>query len=169
MQQTDADGANALHTKIPRRLTNGRLIERSQFLTAEIQPSGDFANELQRYDAVGLHPEIGVAITLRHRLPGDFENMFEAAIDDQPQRIDLALQQRVGRDGRSVSQPHDIIGGCTRGGENFIDAAQQADRRIRRRARDLGHVRGSRQRINRNDVGEGSAGIDADAIARGNR
>ena len=66
-----------------RRGAHARLVERAQFLALEVQPAADLADELQRHDAIGLHPEIGIAVALGHRLPGDLENVPEARGDDQ--------------------------------------------------------------------------------------
>ena len=59
------------------------LVERPQLLAEEIEPAADLADITQRHDALRLHPEIGVAIALRHRLAGDFQDMAEALGDDQ--------------------------------------------------------------------------------------
>src|SRR6266436_9169093 len=96
MQQANADGTNALASKISSSLPRAALVERAQLGTAEVQPATDLSDELQRHDAVRLHPEIGIAVAFRHRLPSDFEDVPEAGIDDQPQQVDLTLQQRVG-------------------------------------------------------------------------
>ena len=78
MQETDSDGADALHTEEFCRGADAFLIERAQFEPTEIQPAADFADELQRHDPFGLHPEIRIAVALRYRLPGDFKNVPEA-------------------------------------------------------------------------------------------
>src|SRR6266700_55586 len=163
MQETNADGANALVAKISRGVAHARLIERPQLVAAKVQPAADLADELQWHDPVRLHPEIGIAIALRHRLPRDFEDVPEACVDDQPQRIDLALQQRVGGNRGAVGEADDAVGGRSGSRQDLVDAAQQADRRIRGRARDLRHLRGARDDIDRNDIGESAAGIDANA------
>src|SRR6266566_9654088 len=77
MQQANADGTNALASKISRGLPHAALVERAQLGTAEVQPATDLSDELQRHDAVRLHPEIGIAIAFRHRLPSDFEDVPE--------------------------------------------------------------------------------------------
>src|SRR5215831_8781604 len=95
MHQANADGAQAL---APKELGGGVracLVERPQFLTLVIEASADLTHEAQRHDALRLHPEIGVAVALRHRLAGDFQDVAEALGDDQAEGVDLALQQRV--------------------------------------------------------------------------
>ena len=107
MHQADADGADALRAEELRGRAHALLVERAQLLPAEIEPAADLADELQRHDAVGLHPEIGIAVALRHRLAGDLEDVAEARGDDQAERIDLALQQRVGGDRGAVGKADD--------------------------------------------------------------
>ena len=84
------------------------LVERAQFLAAEIQPAAGLAHAVERHDALRLHPEIRIAVALRHRLAGDLEDVAEALGDDQAERVDLALQQRVGRDRGAVRQAGDV-------------------------------------------------------------
>ncbi len=149
-----------------RRFANACLVERPKFVAAEIQPAADFAHQSQRHDPLGLHPEIGIAVALGHGLPGDLENMAEACGDDEAERIDPALQQRVGRNRRAVGEPRHVGDAGPHVGENLMHAANEADRGVRRRRRDLGDTHCAGAGINRHDVGECAAGIDADAKAR---
>src|SRR5262249_37963845 len=50
--------------------------------------------------------------------------------------------------------------------ENGFDPANETDRRIGRRACDFGDVHEARAALHRHDIGEGTAGIDADAQPR---
>ena len=50
--------------------------------------------------------------------------------------------------------------------EDGADAAHQRDAGIGRRAGDLGDGDGARGGIDRNDIGEGAAGVDADPVTR---
>ena len=88
---------------------NARFIERPQFPPEKIQPATDLTDKAQRHDALRLHPEIRIAVTLRHRLPRDFQNMPEAVGDDQAEACDLALQQRVGCNRGAVGQHRQIV------------------------------------------------------------
>jgi hypothetical protein len=92
--------------------------------------------------------------------------MPETRGDDQAERCDLALQERIGRDGGAVRQRHDVICRAARFGEDRLHAADQADGGIGRRARHLGDAHRARAAINRNDIGEGAAGVDADPEPR---
>src|SRR5207342_3962743 len=83
MHETNADGANTMRPIISSRLAHAFLVEGTQFVAVKVQPATDLANKLQRYNALGLDPEIGIAIALWHRLPRDFEDMPKAGCDDQ--------------------------------------------------------------------------------------
>ena len=146
VHQAHADGADVLLAEEFYRLPDARLVERPQLLALEVQPPADLAHETQRHDAVGLHPEVGIAVALGHRLAGDLQDVPEAFGDDQPERVDLALQQRVGRNRGAVGQADDVVGCSSDLIEDRAHAAHQADRRIGGRARDLGDARSRRRR-----------------------
>src|SRR5262245_31819857 len=97
MEEADADSLDAGLAEISGGRTNARLVQRAQLLTAEIQAPADLADVGQRHDALRLDPEIGVAVALWHRLPGNLEDVPEAGGDDQTEAGDLALQQRIRR------------------------------------------------------------------------
>ena len=88
---------------------------------------------------LGLHPEIGIAVAFGHRLAGDLQDVPEARGDDQAERVDLALQQRVGRDRRAVRDAGDAV---RRRADLLAGSrarrAPEPMRRIGRRARHLG-------------------------------
>src|SRR5437879_986901 len=92
----------AMPAKIPRGFAHAHLIKRTQFVAAKIEPAAGLADELQWHDSIGLDPKIRIAVALRHRLPRDLEDMPETRVDDQTERIDLALQQCVGRNRGAV-------------------------------------------------------------------
>ena len=155
-------GAHACPAEEPRGGAHVGFVERAQLLAAEVQASADLAHEVKRHDAIRLHPEIGVAVALGHGLPRDLEDVPEARGDDQAERADLALQQRVGGDGGAVGEAGDVVRRAAGFGEDRVDAAHQADGGIGGRAGDLGDPHRAGAAIDRNDIGEGAAGIDAD-------
>ena len=166
VDQADADRAHALPRK---NCAAARTLASSSgrsSCAAEIEPAAHLAHEMQRHDALRLHPEIGIAVALRHRLAGDLQDMPEACGDDQPEPADLALQQRVGGDRGAVGEAGDVVGRAAGRLEDRLDAAHQPDRRIGGRARHLGDPHGARAAIDRNDIGEGAAGVDADPQTR---
>ncbi len=109
MHQAHAHGTDAVAAEGLRGATHARLVERPQLLAAEVQAAADLAHIAQRHDALGLHPEIRIAVAFRHRLPRDLQDVPEALRHDQPQRADLPLQQRVGGDRRAVGETRDVI------------------------------------------------------------
>ena len=165
VDQTNADRAHALAAEERGGGARARLVERAQFLALVIEPAADLAHEPQRHDAVRLHPEVGVAIALGHRLTGDLQDMPEALGDDQPERVDLALQERVGGDRGAMGEARDCLRSRLGVIQDLFDPAHQSDSRIGRRARHLGDPHGAGAGIDRNDIGERAAGVDADAQA----
>ena len=116
-----------------RRGAHACLVERAQLFAEKVQPAAGLAHIAQRHNALGLHPEIRVAVALGHRLPRDLENVPEAFGDDQSEAFDLALQQRVGGDGRAVSEHCQVADAGAPLGKDGLDAAHQRNRRILRR------------------------------------
>ena len=144
------------------------LVERPELRAAEVEPPADLAHELHRHDALGLHPEVRVAVALGHRLARDLEEMPEALGDDEAERLDLALEQRVGRHGRAVRQAGEVrrrAPGLRRG-----CALTPWTSPIAGFAGVLGTFVTSTLpggAVHRDDVGERAAGVDADAEASG--
>ncbi len=167
VQQTDAEGGDARPAVIARRRANRVLIERPQLFAAIIEPAADLANVAERDDAVRLDPKIGVAVALGDRLAGDLQDMPEAFGDDQAEAFDPALQQRIGGDRGAVGETGEIV--KRRVAKDRAHAADEADGRVGRRACDFGHAHRAGHRIDAHDVGEGAAGVDADAQVRVDR
>ncbi len=167
VDEANADGADAPLAEEARREPGAPLVERRELRTAEVEPAADLAHELDRDDALGLHPEVRVAVALGHRLARDLEEVPEACGDDEAERVDLALQQRVGRDRRAVRQAGEVRRRAPGLAEDAGDALDEPDRGVRRRARDLRDRDPARRAVHRDDVGERAAGVDADAEALG--
>jgi hypothetical protein len=74
--------------------------------------------------------------------------------NDQVERADLAMEQRVGRDRGAVSKPGDGVRFGADVRKMGIDAALEPDRGICWRARDLGDPDGARGTVEADDVGE---------------
>ena len=138
MHQADADRADVLLAEDLHGGADARFIERPQLRTPKIEPATDFAHKTQRHDAVGFHPKVRIAVALRDRLPGDFENVAKAVGHDQPERVDLALQQRVGRNGGAVRHAGDARRRAADLLQDRANATRQRDPRIGGRAGNLG-------------------------------
>ena len=166
MHEADPDRGDVVVAKIARRGAHARLVERSQLVAAKIETAAGLAHEPQRHDAGGLHPEIRIAVALGHRLAGDFQDVAKALGHDQAEPVDATLQQRVGGDRGAVGEPRHIGDASAHVVEDLVHATHKPDRRIGRRARDLGDAHRAGPGIDRDDVGKGAAGVDADAKAR---
>ncbi len=57
---------------------------------------------MQWDDALGLDPEVGVAVPARHRLPRDLQHVAEALRGDETQPRKPLLEERVGGHGGAV-------------------------------------------------------------------
>ena len=79
------------------------LVERPHLGAGEVEPAADSPDEVAGHDPVGLHPEVGVAVAVRHGLPGDLEHRLVALGGDVAEPVDLALEQLVGRDRGAVA------------------------------------------------------------------
>ena len=55
------------------------LVEGPHLGAGEVEPAADALDQVARHDPVGLHPEVGVAVAVGHRLPGDLEHRLVAA------------------------------------------------------------------------------------------
>ena len=157
MQQADADGANAARAEITRGFVHAGLIERAQFKSAKIQPAAGLTDELAVEERCRV---------LTARLTRDLEDVPETGVNDQAERIDLALQQRVGGNRGAVGKARNMVGGGARTGENLLHTTQQADGWICRGACYLSDLCGAGDDVDRNDIGECAAGIDANAKPR---
>ena len=86
--------------------SNGRIS-----LAVDGEPAADGPDPVGGHDPVGLHPEVGVAVAVGHRLAGDLEQELVALGGDEPEVLDLALEQLVGRDGGAVAdRAHRVAG-----------------------------------------------------------
>ena len=165
MNEAHADGVDAVVTEPAGHLDSRRLAERAQHLAAKIEPLGHFAHEVQRNDAVGLDPEVGVAVPARHGLPRDLQHVAEAQRRDEAESRKPLLQERVGRHGGAVTDGSDGRGrrGVVDDQQDLVDPVEHADRRVVRRRRCLGREDLAGSLVDGHDVGERAAGVDADA------
>src|SRR5262249_60252999 len=113
-----------------RSRTRARFVQRPDLLTAEVQPSADFADEMERHDALRFHPEVRIAVTFRHGLTRDLQEMAEACGDDEAEPADWTLQQRVCGNGCAVGEAGDLGRRLVDCVEDLADAANEADSRI---------------------------------------
>ena len=109
--------------------------------------------------ARGRHQRLGSSrlerVELGPRLAADLEHVLEAARGEQHDARAAALEQRVGRHGRAVVQPR-------RGRRRPAGASPSRDgaRRVVGRRAQLQHAQAAARQ--RDEVGEGAAGVDPD-------
>ena len=134
-------------------------IERRQYRAIVADALAHLGAEPPRYERLGLGRQIDpVEMGTVHA--ADLEHVAESASGDQADRADLALDDRVGDERRSVGERGAAPGHAADRGE----PVEQAARRIGGRRRDLERARSAR-RVTRDEIGEGPADVDADANA----
>src|SRR5262249_58598789 len=90
VKEADADRADTLAGEEMRGGQPARLVQRANFLAAKTQAPADLAHEMERHDALRLHPEIGIAVAHGYRLAGNFQEMAEAGRDEPTKPPDWA-------------------------------------------------------------------------------
>ena len=162
VDQADADGGDALVLEPAGRRDGRLLVEGADLRAGEVEATTDGADPVGRDDAVGLDPEVGVAVAVGHRLAGDLEHELVALGGDEAERLDLALEQLVGRHGRAVRDGRDVAALGTDDAEDLLDAGDEAVGRVARRAGGLGGDQLTRVLVEGDHVGERAPGVDAD-------
>ena len=71
VHEADADRTHTVAAEEMRSRPRARFVQRPDLLTAKVQPPSDFSHQMERHNALRLHPEIGVAVAFGHRLTGD--------------------------------------------------------------------------------------------------
>jgi hypothetical protein len=164
VQEHDPEGIHAPLAEPaghPRRLLH---VERAQHLAPEAQPLVDLHHPLEGDDPIGLHPGVRVAVAGRYALARDLQDVAEPAGDDQSEARELLLEQSVRRDRGPVRHADDRpIGRPQAGpGEHLSDPLRESERGVVGRARGLDAPDVTGRLVDRDDVGERPAGIDAD-------
>ena len=163
VQEADADRVDALVPEPAGRGARTVLVEGPHLGAGEVQPALDAAHQVARHDPVGLDPEVGVPVAVRHALAGDLEHRLVAGRGDVAERVDLALEQLVGRDRRAVrDRGHVVVRRPVEEAEHLLDPGEEAVGRVARRRRRLGRHRPTGGAVEGHHVGEGAAGVDAD-------
>ena len=145
------------------------LVERADLVAGVGEPAPDRLHQVAGHDPVGLHPEVGVAVAVGHRLAGDLEDELVALRGDEPDRVDLALEQLVGGHRGAVADRTDRVpaaGRQSQQAEHLVDAGQEAVGRIGRCGRGLGGHQPAARLVEGDDVGERATGVDADTQPR---
>ena len=158
VQEADPDRLDAGGAQCPRDSPGVRLIEGGEHLTPIGHPLRNLENPLQGHDAVGLDPEVGIAIAAGHALAGDLEHVAEAAGGHQGQPVESFLEHGVGRHRGPVRHGSDR---AALGQRRRAQRAYQRPRGVVGRAGDL-ELGGAAGLLEQDQVGKGASGIDAD-------
>jgi hypothetical protein len=128
VQQAHPDARDAARLKPAGGAFRVVFVQRLQHLAAEVEPLGDLAHLVQRHDALGLDPEVGISVALGDALARDLEQVAEAAGDDQAQAGQGALfgQQGVGGHGGAVRDGAHVAGREAGRVGALADAGQEA-------------------------------------------
>jgi hypothetical protein len=170
VQEADAQGADAAGLEPPGDVAGDVLVEGPHLGSGEVEPAAHPLDQVSGHDAVGLDPEVGVAVAVGHGLPGDLEHRLVALGGDVAERVDLALEQLVGSHGGAVADRADGIAvalGQPEQAEHLVDGRHEPVGGVARRRRRLGGDQLTGVLVEGDDVGEGAAGVDADADPAG--
>ena len=69
--------------QVAHRGDRGILVERPDLVARGVQPAADGAHQVGGHDPRRLHPEVGVAVAVRHRLPGDLQHRLVSRGGDE--------------------------------------------------------------------------------------
>ena len=167
VQEADAEGVDAAVAEPARDLARAVLVEGPHLGAGEVEPAADRADQVARHDPGRLDPEVGVAVAVGHRLARDLEHRVVPLGGDEPEPVDLALEQLVGGDGGAVADRAD---GATV--ERAVQApsssstlsmpARNPSAGLAGRRRRLGGDQLAGVLVEGDHVGERATGVDAD-------
>src|SRR5690606_3564234 len=112
-----------------------------------------------RNDAVGLDPEVAVAVAVGHRLPGDLEHVLVALGGDEPEVLHLAFEELVGGHGGAVARRADRVTADAEQLEHLVHTGHEPLGRVRRCGRRLGGDQLAGVLVDGYNVGKGAAGV----------
>ena len=150
----------AQRQQLLRRLGHGRLVERRQHLAVGIHALGALRARYSR--SISGTEGAAQAVGLRPRAPAELEHVAEAPGGDQPDLGDLALEQRVGGGRRAVHDRPAAVAGST---PAAASAARTPIAWLSTVVGTLASLTSPVRVIDRQQVGEGAADIDADDAA----
>ena len=162
VHQADAEGLDALCLEECCGRAHIVVVEGADLVAVEREPATNGADAVRGHDAIGLDPEVGVAVAVGYRLARDLEYVLVALGGDEPQVLHLAFEQLVGSDSGAVADGAERIAGYAELAQYLVDAGQESLGRITRRRRSLGGHHGSGLLVHCHDVGECATGVDTD-------
>ena len=144
----------------PQGLANLGLGKRSQHLPVETHALGDADAPMARHQGLGEFDEQVVQVVAK--LGAGLERIAKAARGEQRRARALALDDRVGRQGRAVHDGTYRIVARLGLLEHLRDRRQHRLRRMLRRGQHLGRIDAARPLIDEDHVGERAADVDPD-------
>src|SRR5215212_455036 len=163
VQEADADRGDAGVAEEAGGCAGVTLVERPHLGAVVVQTAAHRPDQVRGDDPRRLDPEVAVAVTVGHRLPGDLEHRLVALGGDEPDAVELALEQLVGGDRRAMADRRDRRPVEVHEGQDLADSVEEALGRVRGCGRRLRGRRPAGLLVHRDDVGERPAGVDADA------
>ena len=163
MDEADRHVGDAVAPEPARHLEGRSLVELAQDLAAEAHPLRHLAHAVERHETLRLHPEVGVAVALRHGLARDLQQVAKALGGDESEVGEALLEQRVGGHGRPVSDRAHAVGVPSSQPEDLQDRVEHAHGGIGYRRRGLGSDDRARRLVQGHHVGQRPAGIDSDS------
>ncbi len=157
----EAGGADGFRGRLDRG-----LVQRRGLRSVDADPARHLEDVAGLHGTFRLDPgeEVGRP---RDFGPADFQHMAEALCRDQAGAGALALQDRVGNDGRTVQDGRDFRRAGAGPVQHLVHAAEEAVGGGARHRGRLGDVERTAGAIRQNDVGEGASDIEAERVARG--
>jgi hypothetical protein len=163
-QETDRNRLDLLRRELPHRRPQCRLIERLEHLAAEIDAFAHFAGAAARHQhgrpVVG-HVENGRPVG--PRLLTDLVNAAEACGHQEPGTRALAFEQRIGANGRAMTEEADV-GRAPPLPDQRLDPLQNGKRRVVGRGRDFGDRDRAGRLVKTHEIRERAARIDRNPV-----
>ena len=156
-QRLDAAGAQVLQIAAQRI-----LVQRNDDLAARVDALDRLAGIFDGGRRIGLLHNHPAGQRSRRPRPRQVQDLFEALRGNQSDCGALALQHRVGRDGRAVHDAVDVARRDLGQAADLVDAGQHADRRVRGGGRRLDPHLPARPLVEQQQVGKRSAHVDAE-------
>jgi hypothetical protein len=118
---------------------------------------------MERHQALRLHPEEGVAVSVRDRLARNLNHVAEAAGHEQPEAGELVLQHCIGGNSRSVQHHPDIFRRPAEHLQNLVNTVEESDARVGRRGGGLDRGDLAGRLFNGDHIGESATRVDGNA------
>jgi hypothetical protein len=155
-QKDDRHRLDAVGEKLPGGGAHGRLVERHEHLAGRGQPLRDLVGAAARHQR--LRAPVEHVVHLQEVAATDLEDIAKPLGRDEARARPLVLEERVDPDRGPVDDEPTV----RQLHSGLIDAAKDALEKLARRAEGLGGHHGARGLVERDEVCERAADVDAD-------